>query len=149
MRQYADGFAPDGARVIENSPKLRSRCGSLLRRQVRFASQINRIQNEIQVLHIAPKVHGSGRHEGLYGFFTIAAPQERGRVNGRQITGLHDRIFRKTPSQIIGHSQALSGIACPRQRNCRQGFHIPAVRKRERRLCLLLRQICIAYQRLS
>jgi len=50
VRECADGLATDNAGVIEDFLELsRRRCGALLRRQMRLASQVNGIRTKVKV----------------------------------------------------------------------------------------------------
>src|ERR1700722_3097862 len=126
MRQRADRFVSYNTCVIHNFLKLTSGLSTLLRRQVRFASQINRIESEgesrIRLSHFIRR----SRRERVDGLFAVTAVNRDCSPDHWEKVELYDGVFAETFAQIGGQSPGLYGIARQSKRNGRVPFRLSA-----------------------
>src|SRR5580698_3404746 len=102
MRQRADRLISDDAHVIENFLELTGRRRALLRREVRFAAQINGIESKGEGRIRLSEFIGRRRRKRVDGLFAVTAVKCDRSANHWDKIELYDGVFAKTFPQIGG-----------------------------------------------
>src|ERR1700719_608797 len=131
--------------MVENFLKLSCGCAPLVRCQVGLAAQVNGVQR----LASTTEFVGSNRGKRFDCLAGAARLQGSSCVDGGQIIGLHNRVFRKAFGQVSGQRRSLSGITRQTQCDGRYSFNISAGRESQRGLRLLLCLVPVAHERLA
>src|SRR5260370_34363707 len=105
--------------MVENFLELGCGCGTLVRRHISFATQVNWIKSESHGLSRATKLVWSSRCERFDALGGAAALDRAGRVDHGEVVELHDRVFGEALDQIADHPRCLSGHASQSQRDAR------------------------------
>src|SRR5579859_1340525 len=96
--------------MVQNLLKFSGGRCALLRRQVRFASQVNRIESKRKRGIRLSEFIGCRYGKGVDGLFAVAAVKRDCRPDHRNKIELYDGVFAETLSQIGGQSRGLRGI---------------------------------------
>src|ERR1017187_8353285 len=101
MRQCADWLVHDDAGMVENFLELGCGSAALVRCHIRFATQVNGVESETQVLSSSTEFIRGSRGERVDCLGGAAGLKSSRRVDHRQGPELYDRVFRETFGQIV------------------------------------------------
>src|SRR5580704_15384183 len=105
--------------MIQNFLKFSGSRHTLLRRQIRFAPQINGIESKRKRGIRLSEFIRRRYNKGVDGLFAVAAVKRDCRPDHRDKIELYDGVFAETFDQVAGQSRGLRGITS--QSQCNRG----------------------------
>src|ERR1700733_8308463 len=126
MRECGQRLVSDQACMVENFLELVTRCGPLLRCQVRFPAQINWIEGKGEGrIRFSQFVRGR-RRQRVDGSLTVTTVKRGCSSDHRKIIELYDGVFAEAFAQIGDQTLGLCGIASQSECNGCEAFNLSA-----------------------